>query len=261
MVANEKSVKMHNRLAELRTARGLSAAELAAAIGVSRQTVYAIESGDYAPNTTVALRLAEALGVAVEEIFQLETQTDSPNTEKAELLEESTGAAPGKPVCLCRVDSRLVATFPEATAWSLPLADAMITGAAARSNKQAKISVKLFAPAKDLDKRLLMAGCDPGISILGRHLGQQGVNLVVAHRNTAQGLSTCCGGEAFMWPAVTSAMKRQTNPTWRLLTASSASGTSRSFPSRSGNKALLCQAAIQSRFVPLPTLNGRTFPL
>lgn len=188
MVANEKSMKMHNRLAELRTARGLSAVELAAAIGVSRQTVYAIESGDYAPNTTVALKLAEALGVAVEEIFQLETQTDWLSTEKAELLEESTGAAPGKPVCLCRVDSRLIATFPEAAAWSLPLADAMITGAAARSSKQAKISVKLFAPAKDLDKRLLMAGCDPAISILGRHLGQQGVNLVVAHRNSTTAL-------------------------------------------------------------------------
>jgi len=60
MAAKEKSMKVHNRLAELRTARGLSAVALATTIGVGRQTVYAIESGDYAPNTAVALKLAQA---------------------------------------------------------------------------------------------------------------------------------------------------------------------------------------------------------
>jgi molybdate-binding protein/DNA-binding XRE family transcriptional regulator len=188
MVAKEESMKVRNRLAELRTARGLSAIELAAAIDVSRQTVYAIESGDYAPNTAAALKLAQALGVPVEEIFQLETPADSPNTEQAELLDVDCAASPGKPVCLCRVDGRLIAASPDTTAWSLPLADAIVTCAAARIDGPAKVGVELFAPAKNLDKRLLMAGCDPGISILGRHLGQQGVNLVVAHRNSTKAL-------------------------------------------------------------------------
>jgi molybdate-binding protein/DNA-binding XRE family transcriptional regulator len=188
MFAKQKSMKVHNRLAELRIARGLSAAELASTIDVSRQTVYAIESGDYAPNTAVALKLAQLLGVAVEELFQLEAPKDLGVAKQAELLEEGPAVTLGKPVCLCRVDGRLIATFPEAATWSLPLADGTIASFVTKSNGRANTSVKLFAPNQDLEKRLLMAGCDPGISILGRHLGQQGVNLVVAHRNSSRAL-------------------------------------------------------------------------
>ena len=181
-------MKVQNRLGELRAARGLSAAELASKIDVSRQAIYAIESGDYAPNTAVALKLAQALGVAVEELFQLEGRKDSRIAEQAELLDEGPAAMLGKPVCLCRVDGRLIATFPEAATWSLPLADAMIAGAITNSTGKANTPVEVFVQAQDFDKRLLMAGCDPGISILGRHLGQQGVNLVVAHRNSTKAL-------------------------------------------------------------------------
>jgi len=188
MVAKEKPMRAHNRLTEIRDARGLSAAELAAAIDVSRQTVYAIESGDYAPNTVVALKLAQALGVAVEDLFQLEARKDSRTAKQAELLEEGQEAKLGRPVCLCLVDGRLIATFPETATWSLPLADGMIADAGTRPNGKATTAVELFAPAQDLEKRLLMAGCDPGISILGRHLGHQGINLVVAHRNSTKAL-------------------------------------------------------------------------
>jgi len=188
MAGSERSTKVHNRLTELRTASGFSAAELAATIGISRQTIYAIESGDYAPNTAVALRLAQTLGVTVEKLFQLEARTDSRSTEQAELLDEGQAAWRGKPVCLCRVDGRLIATFPETAAWSLPLADARITGSALKSNGHAKATVELFVPAQELERRLLMAGCDPGISILRKHLGQQGVNLVVANRNSTKAL-------------------------------------------------------------------------
>lgn len=44
-------------------------AELAEAVGVSRQTVIAIERGDYAPSVYLALRIAAALGATVEELF------------------------------------------------------------------------------------------------------------------------------------------------------------------------------------------------
>ena len=181
-------MKVHNQLTELRTARGLSAAELAKRTGISRQSVYAIESGDYAPNTAVALKLAEALGVAVERLFQLEVRTDLRTTEQAELLDEGQATSGGRGVCLCRVDGRLIATFPEAATWSLPLSDARITGSAVKRNGQTKTTVELFGPAEELEGRLLMAGCDPGISVLSRHLAQQGVNLVVAHRNSTKAL-------------------------------------------------------------------------
>lgn len=52
--------EIETNLGELRRKRGLSAIHLAAAIGVSRQTIYAMEAGTYVPNTAVALRLARA---------------------------------------------------------------------------------------------------------------------------------------------------------------------------------------------------------
>ncbi len=59
------------RLAAYRLAAGLTQQELAAAADVSRQTIVAIERGDYAPSTVLALRLALLLAVPVAELFSL----------------------------------------------------------------------------------------------------------------------------------------------------------------------------------------------
>src|SRR3984957_9807261 len=76
------------RVHETRQARGLGATELARRAGVSRQTIYAIESGDFIPNTSVALQLARVLEVSVEDLFSVpaETSEPSPNNVNAELL-------------------------------------------------------------------------------------------------------------------------------------------------------------------------------
>lgn len=60
-----------NHLTAHRQKRGFSAAELARRAGISRPTIYAIESGSYVPNTAVALRLARTLEVSVEDLFAL----------------------------------------------------------------------------------------------------------------------------------------------------------------------------------------------
>ena len=60
----------------VRTARqfaGLTQAELAAAVGVSRQTVVAVEAGDYAPSVYLALSLAARLATTVEALFDPES--------------------------------------------------------------------------------------------------------------------------------------------------------------------------------------------
>jgi putative transcriptional regulator len=49
---------MRNRVREQRTARGMSQREAAAALGVSRQTVIAIENGRYSPSLPLAFRIA-----------------------------------------------------------------------------------------------------------------------------------------------------------------------------------------------------------
>lgn len=60
---------MLNTVRELRTERGLSQAELAAAMDVSRQTINAIETERYTPSLPLALALARYFETTVEEMF------------------------------------------------------------------------------------------------------------------------------------------------------------------------------------------------
>lgn len=66
---------MKNRLKEARAEADLTQEELAKRIGVSRQSINAIESGRYVPSTILALKMAQVFGKPVEEIFFLE-ETD-----------------------------------------------------------------------------------------------------------------------------------------------------------------------------------------
>jgi putative transcriptional regulator len=61
-----------NRVRAMREERGLSQSELGAAIGVTRQTVAAIERRHYSPSLEVAFRLAHAFGCGIEELFSWE---------------------------------------------------------------------------------------------------------------------------------------------------------------------------------------------
>lgn len=47
--------------------------DLAKAVEVSRQTIVALEKGDYTPSTLLALRLAQVFGVTVEDLFRIES--------------------------------------------------------------------------------------------------------------------------------------------------------------------------------------------
>lgn len=68
MVANDE---LQNRLPELRARYRLTQQDLAQQVGVTRQTIIAIEKGQYNPSTTLALKLARTLQVPVEAIFWL----------------------------------------------------------------------------------------------------------------------------------------------------------------------------------------------
>lgn len=58
-----------NRVYELRTKAEKTQEDLAEAIGVTRQTVIAIEKGNYAPSILLALKIARFFKVSVEDIF------------------------------------------------------------------------------------------------------------------------------------------------------------------------------------------------
>ena len=63
---------MKNRLKVARAEMGLTQEDLAKRIGVSRQSINAIESGRYVPSTVLALKMAQVFGKPVEEIFMLD---------------------------------------------------------------------------------------------------------------------------------------------------------------------------------------------
>ena len=63
---------MKNRIRELRKAMGSRQEDLAAAVGVSRQTIIAIENDKYDPTLALAMRLARHLGTTVAELFTLQ---------------------------------------------------------------------------------------------------------------------------------------------------------------------------------------------
>ncbi len=67
-------------LRDARRHAGLTQAELATAVGVSRQTVVAVEAGDYAPSVYLALSLAARLAVTVEALFDPALETTSGGT-------------------------------------------------------------------------------------------------------------------------------------------------------------------------------------
>jgi putative transcriptional regulator len=60
---------MHNVIRELRAAAGLSQGALASEMGVSRQTINAIETGRYTPSLPLAIALARFFSRPVEEVF------------------------------------------------------------------------------------------------------------------------------------------------------------------------------------------------
>jgi putative transcriptional regulator len=63
--------RLGSRLKEVRTAAGLTQAELALEVGVSRKTINTVENGIFVPSTILALGLAKALRVTVEALFFL----------------------------------------------------------------------------------------------------------------------------------------------------------------------------------------------
>ncbi|MGH9593185.1 MAG: substrate-binding domain-containing protein, partial [Bryobacteraceae bacterium] len=172
-----------NRIQEFRQSRGLSAAELARRAGVSRQTVYAMESGTYVPNTTIALRLARSLETSVEELFSLPGESEE--AVNAELLPAGEGAARKEQmVRLCRVGERVVAISAQATPHYLPAADAIVM-----DSSRTGVSVRPVHPLPDDGKRILVAGCDPAFSLLAADLRLSGFDMVAIPCSSRQALA------------------------------------------------------------------------
>jgi len=74
-----------NRLRELRARYRMSQEELARRVGVTRQTIIAIENGKYLPSLKLAFKIARVFGMKIEDIFiynEEEEDSDSRTTSK-----------------------------------------------------------------------------------------------------------------------------------------------------------------------------------
>jgi putative transcriptional regulator len=69
---HENKTEMKNRIRIERAIMNITQADLAEKIGVSRQTINAMESNKYVPSTVLALKIARLFGKTVEDIFELE---------------------------------------------------------------------------------------------------------------------------------------------------------------------------------------------
>lgn len=63
---------MKNKIKELRKAKGLRQEDLAAALGVTRQTILAIENNKYDPTLELTMRISAFFGISVNDIFSME---------------------------------------------------------------------------------------------------------------------------------------------------------------------------------------------
>lgn len=187
----EQIPKTRTELKPMRERRGLAAAELARAAGVSRQTIYAIEDGSYVPNTAVALRLARALETRVEDLFSLEDAGPVPAAKtsvRATLLADWS-TDDGHYVQLARVDDRLVAVPVSSRSAYLPWADGFITND--RETRQAgrKVTVEVRSNSSpEWDRRVVVAGCDPALAIFAAFARQSSIEVLTVACSSRQAL-------------------------------------------------------------------------
>jgi putative transcriptional regulator len=64
---------MKNKIKVFRAMNDLTQEDLAQAIGVTRQTILAIEKGKYVPSLDLAFKIARNFNVTIEEVFQYES--------------------------------------------------------------------------------------------------------------------------------------------------------------------------------------------
>jgi len=154
----------------LRRARlksGLKQSELAERAGISRQTLSVLESGRGQPSTSVALHLARVLGCRVEELFWLRDEAGELTAELAQGADlrgpkaerAVVGSVAGRWVAhpLSREDPLALTTC----------ADALLVRA---RRPDRTVRLRALRPPEALQANVLVAGCDPGLSVLSGHL-------------------------------------------------------------------------------------------
>lgn len=72
---------MKNRIRVLRAERDMTQEQLAALVGVTRNTIISTEKGKYCPSIKLGYRIARAFGVGIDDVFTYEEAIDGPSAE------------------------------------------------------------------------------------------------------------------------------------------------------------------------------------
>ena len=156
----------------MRKAKGMSQAELAERVGLTRQAMHAIEVNHYLPHTSIALRLARVLECKVEDLFCLPPEGE---VMEAELF----GVAPDNDqpfrVKVSQVGHRVIARplsqLGDMLNFVVP-ADGIVTEAIPKkqNRKAPRVRVNLLHDREQIEQQIVIAGCDPSLFLAGEHV-------------------------------------------------------------------------------------------
>lgn len=187
-----KQEVLRNNLKQIRTRLGMSQQDLANLAGVTRQTISGVESGQYAPSTTISLRLAKALGCHIEDLFWLEEDLPEITAIPAKNLPVGQGLR----VLLARVGGQWVAhplIGKDAFRSEMIPSD----GEGNRLPHTDTVLVKLLDEPQKLLNTVVLAGCSPALSLWARAAERWHPELRVhlTFANSMAALERLCRGE------------------------------------------------------------------
>ncbi len=179
----EQGAGVRNRLKERRLAVGLSQTDLAGRVAITRQALYAMEVNQYLPGTELALRLASTLGCTVEDLFSFESESDIIEAEFIGHGKENRDSSRVKIACVgTRVLAKPVSDLGGVLNYTVP-ADGIQLGRVPVPQRGAphsgQVYVRLLKSQRDIERQVVVAGCDPAIFLVGEHIRQQGGDVPV----------------------------------------------------------------------------------
>jgi molybdate-binding protein/DNA-binding XRE family transcriptional regulator len=183
---------LEGRVRPARLALGLSQGQLAARTGLTRQAISSIESGQYVPNTAVALTLARALHCTVEDLFAL---PETPADREIELVgEAATGV---RRLAVANVAGRWIG-YP--LAGGREIQQGFISADILLPPSGSWREAQYLTPPDRLDRTAVLLGCDPSLGILSAHLTGQSpdARLLWLSASSQAALDAVTAGEAHL---------------------------------------------------------------
>ncbi len=183
---------LEGRVRPARLALGLSQGQLAERTGLTRQAISSIESGQYVPNTAVALALARALHCTVEELFSL---VETPSNHEITLAQGAT--ADTRRLAVANVGGRWIG-YPLAGGREIQQgfvsADVLLSPGGSWQDAQ------YLTPPSRLEATAVLLGCDPSLGILCAHLAAQSADsrLLWLSASSQAALDAVAAGEAHL---------------------------------------------------------------